>query len=205
MGIRAKVEIGNKKFLPIHPQGYGSKAIATFINALSNYCHRFDIKDVSIEIIEWFSSLEANMMENLCVIESSTYGVWDYSEWEYERYVNEMRSSREQAQNLDSTKLDWLIELNGYEDYLHELENGESDILSKEKFIQACREIEQKWVETNALHGSVNDLIRTLEEIRPIEVWWYNETEVLPAFKSLSETLSVATDRGFQRVRIYLS
>lgn len=175
MSITAEVEVEGGELLPLTSYGTGSKAIATFIEALSTYCDDENVDDSPTEVVEWFSTIEARMTENLCTIQYSTYGFWDYSLEEYERFVDDMK------------------------------ENGVLDIPSKEEFVQTYQEIEQKWIDIILLHKSLDNLIRIIEELKPEQVWWYDEENTLSALKFFSKTLAIAIDRGFKRVRIYLS
>src|SRR6185369_6478377 len=158
MSITASVEVKKGVFLPLNGKIESSKAIATLIlEPLSSYCFKDEEQPDEIDI--WFSELTSRMTENICLIVQAEYdGNWNYSENEYERYLNDKKIEFEQAKNF--VLPDWIIGRPGSDKYLQTVRSREFIIMTEGEFSEACKDNERTWTNTKALKLCIDDLIR---------------------------------------------
>ncbi len=181
MGIDAHVEVKGRHYLPFIGNRTYSKAIATlFTGPLLNYCYHRAVGDTANQE-EWFEEIV---------------------EW----FDNLTSGMQENLCLIGQAIHGWEYSADDYEQYLSDSANDDpSSRLSKERFLQECQTVEQKWTDTDALKRVIDDLIRVIDEMRPRETWWYDEENTLTDLRLLSQTLNAAFQMGYRQVRLYCS
>jgi len=181
MGIDAHVEVKGRQYLPLVGNRTYSKAIASLFTApLLNYCY-YRAGGSTANQEEWFEEI---------------------AEW----FDNVTSGMRENLCLIGQAIHGWEYSADDYERYLSDSANDAPSLrLSKKHFLQECQAVEEKWTDTDALKRVIDDLIRVIDEIRPRETWWYDESNTLTDLRLLSQTLNAAMQMGYRQVRLYCS
>jgi hypothetical protein len=144
-----------------------------------------------------------------CLLPLMVYCDFRSGRWEDEEYkeMNEWVSAIASRMQEDLCILEraissseWDYSEDDYERFCGEMNQDRA--ISQEQFVKACRDLEQKWTSTELLKRVVDDFTRIVEEIHPQDRGWYEEEHSLPQFKSLSESLALAMEKGYLKVRL---
>ncbi len=207
--IEAALEVEKGTYLPLTIGFKFSKAFATFIlEPLTTYCDLLiedhPLRESDEEIYVWFTAITSRMTEDLCLLRNITYGFWEYSIDEYDRYFKDKKEIYEREKIMGFPR--WIADRLSAEEYAkaeQESKNRKFEIMSEEEFVKMCSGIEQKWADIDIVRRTIDDLIRVLDEIHPLETWWYNEEDSLTTFRFISHALSKAIKNDYRKVRIY--
>jgi hypothetical protein len=164
----------------------GGKALLSFYTGLKVYCSVIEAEVPDTQqhftdaertgIRQWFLRFEANAKEPIC------------------------RLTRLLDRSLYSG--DWDYDEDEYELYLHRYPEGPP---TEDEFRNAVQQVREKWVDVRLLLAGVDELVKMLVKTGPEATWWYEPGLTEVDFRALTQTLSLADERGAERIRINIT
>jgi glycine/D-amino acid oxidase-like deaminating enzyme len=129
--------------------------------------------EVKADMQRWFSALEAYAKEPVCHSTQLLLQSFYSGDWDY-----------------NEDEYEWL------------LHRTHDTTTTEESFRETVRQIRQKWVDLERLRAEVTQLIRALIGAKLGAAWWHEPGATNADLQALSQTLSLAAERGAEKVRI---
>jgi hypothetical protein len=97
---------------------------------------------------------------------------------------------------------DWDYGEDEYELYLRRYPEGPP---AEDEFRNTVQQVREKWVDVRLLLADVDELVKVLVKTGLEATWWYEPGLTEVDFRALTQTLSLAAERGAERIRINIT